>query len=291
MRPLDIASAILVPILWGANFVAAKYGVAFFPPFLLTALRFVMVSLILVPLVARPTFGQLKQIAILSTMSTLHFSLIFVAIYYQLDIASSALIGQLGVPFACILGAIFLDDRIGIWRISGIIIAFLGIGVVSGAPNILEHLNGFYAALGSTVTWGIANVLIKRIHGVSSMSMLAWMGLCTVPMLFALSYIFEYAQWPHLANAPLSAVLGLTYTAICSTILAYGLWYNLLTRFSVSQVTPYSLVTPVFGIGFGQLFFHEELTMQIIIGGLVTIVGVAVIVIRRPKTIMLGEAT
>ena len=90
---------------------------------------------------------------------------------------------------------------------------------------------------------------------------------------------------------PLSALLGVSYTVLCSTIIAYGLWYFLLSRYSVSQVAPYSLLTPIFGIAIGQVFFTEELNTQTIIGGLITIIGVAVIVLRRPKTIVLGEAT
>lgn len=291
MTPLHIFFATLVALLWGFNFVAAKFGVAYYPPFLLTALRFCAASIILIPFVPRPTWPQLKQIMIISTMSSLHFSLIFVALYDNLDIASSALIGQLGVPFACLLGVVFLGDKLGIWRISGIIIAFIGTAIVAGTPSIASHMNGFYAALGSTITWGIANVLVKRVNEINSMSLLAWMGACTVPILFLLSYCFEYQQWPAIFSPPLSAFLGISYTVLCSTIMAYGLWYYLLSRYSVSQVTPYSLLTPVFGIGIGQMFFKEELTLQVIIGGIITILGVTVIVMRRPKTILLGEAT
>jgi O-acetylserine/cysteine efflux transporter len=291
MSPLHAFFAVMVALLWGCNFVAAKYGVAYYPPFLLTAIRFTLASFILIPLVAMPPWRQMKQIMLLSTMSALHFSLIFVALYWELDIASSALIGQLGVPFACILGAMFLNDRIGPWRIAGIIIAFIGTAIVSGAPNILQHMPGFYAALGSTFTWGIANVMIKRIDNVPPMSLLAWMGLFTVPILLGLSYMYEFQAWPVLWDAPLSAILGVSYTALGSTIVAYGLWYFLLTRYAVSQVTPYSLLTPIFGIAIGQMFFREELTMPVIVGGIITILGVAVIVIRRPRTIPLGEAT
>jgi O-acetylserine/cysteine efflux transporter len=290
MRPLDILFAISVALLWGCNFVAAKFGTAFFPPFLLTAIRFTFVSLVLIPFVQRPTWNQLKQIIVLSSMSTFHFSLIFVAIAMGLDIASSALLGQLGVVFACIFGAIFLKDMLGMWRIGGIVIAFIGTAIVAGTPHIMEHMDAFYAAVGSTLTWGIANVLIKRIHGMHSMAMLAWMGLCTVPMLLALSLVFE-PVWPIFSQAPLSAIIAVSYTAVCSTIIAYGLWYYLLARYNVSQVAPFSLLTPIFGIASGQLFFTEELTSQVLLGGFVTIIGVAVIVVRRPKTILLGEAT
>lgn len=291
MSPLHVFFAISVALIWGCNFVAARFGVAYYPPFLLTALRFTAASVILIPLVPRPTWPQLKQIMLISTMSSLHFSLIFVALALHLDIASSALIGQLGVPFACLLGVIFLGDRLGIWRIGGIIIAFLGTMIVAGTPAISEHLPAFYAALGSTLTWGIANVMVKRVSDVGSMSLLAWIGLCTVPMLFTLSLIFEYQDWPPIFSPPLSAFLGVSFTVFFSTIIAYGLWYFLLSHYSVSQVTPYSLLTPAFGIAAGQVFFTETLSPQTIIGGIITILGVAVIVLRRPRTIPLGEAT
>lgn len=291
MRPLHIFFAVMVAILWGANFVAAKYGIAYFPPFFLTGLRFIIVSLLMVPFVPRPTLRQWGAILPISLMSTLHFSLLFVALNYGLDIASAAIIGQLGVPFACLLGVIFMGDRIGVWRLSGIVIAFVGIAIVAGTPNILHNLTAFYLALTCTFVWGAANIFVKRIHDIGSMQLLAWTSVGIVPMVLALSFIFEYQAWPHFTDAPWTALVGLSYTAVFSTIVAYGLWYFLLSRYTVSQVTPFSLLTPIFSIGFGQMFFAETLTAQTLIGGALTIVGVAIIVLRKPQTLQLGEAT
>jgi O-acetylserine/cysteine efflux transporter len=123
------------------------------------------------------------------------------------------------------------------------------------------------------------------------MELLAYSSVLIVPMVFLLSWFFESSAWPPLADAPWQALAGVGYTAVCSTIVAYGLWYFLLSRYTVSQVTPFSLLTPVFGIAFGQLFFAEALTAQTLIGGALTILGVAVIVLRRPQTLQLGEAT
>jgi O-acetylserine/cysteine efflux transporter len=291
MRVLDICFAITVAVMWGGNFVAGKYGVAYFPPIFITGLRFVLVAAMLLPFVPRPSVRQMRIIFPIAVMSTLHFSLLFAALAEGMDIASCAVIGQLGVPFACILGAIFLKDRVGIWRISGIAIAFIGVAIVAGTPNILDNMTAFYIMLGGTFSWGSVNVLVKRAHDIPSMTLLAWVSLFTIPMLFGLSYVVEGNNLPLLESPPLSAVTALFYTAIGSTVVAYGLWYKLLSQYDVSQVTPFSLLAPVFGIAFGQMFFTEELTLQIIIGGLLTIAGVALIVLRRPKTLPLGEAT
>ena len=44
MKPKHIALALLVAALWGINFVAIKIGLKDFPPFLLSALRFLAVA-------------------------------------------------------------------------------------------------------------------------------------------------------------------------------------------------------------------------------------------------------
>ena len=45
------AGLLLVTVVWGANFVAVKAGLAQMPPFLLLALRFAAVAAILLPFV------------------------------------------------------------------------------------------------------------------------------------------------------------------------------------------------------------------------------------------------
>ncbi len=290
MRPLHLLFAVLVAVLWGGNFIAAKYSVAYFPPFLVTALRFALVALMMVPFVPRPTLQQLRRLLPIAVMSTLHFSLLFVALHRQLDISTAALIGQLGVPFACLLGVIFLKDTLGPWRIGGIAISFAGMAVILGAPNISANPTAFFIGLASALTWGAANVLIKRVEDMGSMQMLAWVSVLIIPIALVLSLLFEPSLPPFL-EAPPEALAGLLYTAFFSTVVAYGLWYMLLSRYTVSQVTPFQMLTPIFGIAFGKWFFAEQLTPELLWGGALTIIGVAVIVIRRPKTLPLGEAT
>lgn len=291
MRFIDILFAVTVALMWGGNFIAAKYAITYFPSFFVTALRFIIVATVLIPFVPRPSRAQMKRILPVAVTSSLHFSLMYLALSYHIEVASCAVIGQMGVPFACILGAIFLRDRIGIWRISGIVIAFVGIGIVAGTPNLLSDMTPFYIMIASTFCWGCANVFIKRTHGINNMALLAWVSLFTVPILLCLSFLMEGNQFPLLMSPPLVPVLGLCYTAVCSTIIAYGLWYRLIAQFDISQVAPFSLLTPIFGTVFAQLFFQEALTLHIIAGGILTIAGVGVIVLRRPKTIPLGEAT
>ena len=59
--------------------------------------------------------------------------------------------------------------------------------------------------------------------------------------------------------------------------------------YPLSRVTPFSLLVPIIGIGGGMLVYDEHITPMLIIGGLLTILGVGLITVRRPKLALLDK--
>lgn len=286
MRLLDMFLATLVAAIWGGNYVAAELAMQHFPPFFLTSLRFTFVALLLLPFVKRPDGKQMRQVAQLAlVLGVLHFALLFASMYIGLSIASLAIVVDLGVPFSCLLGAVMHKDKLGPWRIFGMAVAFTGIMIVSESPNIVQHPLAFAVALAGAFFWGLSNIMIKDIRGIGNFQMLGWMAIWAVPALWLISAALEHGQWRLLATATPPIWLALSYTVLGSTLAGYGLWYRLLQKYKVTQVAPFSLLTPVFAILFGHVMFPEPLTWQIILGGAITILGVAVIVVRRPKLV------
>lgn len=81
MTPRQIVCAVLVPLLWGYQFVAIKLGLAEFPPLFFLGLRFLAIALLLIPFVARPTRRQLGPILAISVfLSGLNFGLFFIGL-------------------------------------------------------------------------------------------------------------------------------------------------------------------------------------------------------------------
>lgn len=289
MSPLHIAAALLVTVLWGGNFIAAKFGLLHFPPIFLTMLRFSLTAMLLLPFVKLPTREQMISIAMMSVLNSLHFSLPYIAMAKGLSIASTAITTQLGVPFSCLVGAILLNDKLGRWRTLGMVVAFGGMFIVFGAPEIESHEVAWLYALCAAFFWGTANVAIKHVKTASMMQMLGWASFFTAPQLLVVSALMEPSGWELISTTPTSAMIGLVYTVLCSTLVAYGLWNYLLRAYPVSQVAPFSLLTPILGAAFGQLFFQESLSPEVLLGGAIVIAGVAIIVIRRPKLGMVNE--
>ena len=48
---------------------------------------------------------------------------------------------------------------------------------------------------------------------------------------------------------------------------------------------PYTLLVPVLSVFFGILFLDEALSWELVVGGIITIAGVAVIVLRRSSKV------
>ena len=94
-----------------------------------------------------------------------------------------------------------------------------------------------------------------------------------------------------LQAAPITAWISLSYTIIGASLIAYTLWYNLLRRHPISRVVPYTLLAPVVAFSAGAVYLNEPITLIKIIGGTLTILGVAIIEIRPSKAITDAETT
>jgi O-acetylserine/cysteine efflux transporter len=285
MSALDIGGLLLVAVVWGINFAVVKAGLAELPPVFFVAIRFVAVAAVLIPFTRLPRH-KLPQLAALSvTLGALHFGPMFIGLR-GLDVATAAIAIQLQVPFAAILAALFLGDKLGWRRLLGMATAFAGVAVIAGEPRLDANLVSLFMVVGAALVWAVANIQIKALGDeVDVFALSAWVALFAAPQLFAVSYLLEDGQWTALAAASPLGWFSLAYQVVMVTILGYGIWYWAMRRHPVSQVMPFTLLVPLFGVLSGIVFFDEELTWPMIAGGAATILGVAIIVIRRPRVV------
>ena len=281
----DIAIAVLTMVLWGMNFGFAKWGLSELPPLLFMSMRFLVVALLLVPFVPMPR-GKFRGIAALSvTLGLLHFSMMFTGLTV-IDASTAAIAIQLQVPFAAILAAIFFRETLGWRRALGLVLAFAGVVVIAGAPTLGEGaLPYLLLIVVASFMWAISNVIIKRMGPVNAFQLNGWMALLTVPQLVLASLLLETGQAEAVANIGWKGVVGIAYNSVVVVIIGYALWYSLLKRYSVNQTMPFTLLLPFFGVLSGVLMIGERLTVETLIGGLLTVAGIAVIVLRRPRAV------
>ncbi len=290
MAPIDLALVLLVNLLWGFNFIAAKIGVGELPPMLLTGIRFCLLGLVLAPLIPRVPRDQIRPVlAIALTAGICHFGLLFIGIARVGDVSSAAVAIQLNIPFATILGVLILKETIRWRRISGIVLAFAGVAVIGFEPRVLAYGDGLLLCVAAAFSMAVAMIIMRRLRGVGAFALQGWMGLITGPSMLVFSLLFEEGQGPAIADASMLAWAAVLYTVFGSSLIAHVGNYRLLQRYPVSLTAPMMLLSPVLGILFGVTLLNDTLTTRMIIGSVMTLIGVAIIMLREGRPV--GAAT
>ena len=283
MKPQHLLLALLITVIWGFNFVAAKTALDHFPTFEMLLLRFILLAIILFPFLRVPRNKVRPVMAVGFMVGILHFSLNFSGLGMSGDVSSAAIATQLFIPFGAILAIIFLGERIGMWRIMAVVAAFTGTVVISFDPVVVDHLDALFVVVISAVPMAIATIMLRRLTGVGPMQVQAWTAVVGIPGYLILTILFERGQVEAIRTATFAPVAGIVYAAIAGSIIGHGGLYFLLKHYPVTWVSPLFLLAPVFAIFFGVTVYGDQPTLQILVGGLMTIAGIAVIAIRSAR--------
>ncbi|MFL3648299.1 MAG: DMT family transporter [Oceanospirillaceae bacterium] len=279
MKPLDTLSAISVAIIWGMGFVIAKAAMEHFSPILLMALRFTLTALCMIWFF-RPDpklFNKLFWIAFVS--AAIQYSLTFTGVS-GIDASTAALLIQLEVPFAILLAAVVLGDKLTIRQGVGVSLAFCGAILIVGEPKLANNMRYVLMVIGGGFAWSLGQIMIKMMGVSGGFSLISSVAVFAAPQLFIASYLLEDNQIDQITTASPAAWAAVVYLGMVMTALGYAMWYRLLGLYDVNMVMPFLLLLPVASVIGGYLFLDEILTTKIAIGGLLALAGVAIITLR-----------
>lgn len=279
LKPGDLLLALLANAAWAFNFVAGKAGVTHFRPFLFTALRFAVLLLVLLPFL-RWLPGRMRGVlGIALVQGVVHFSLVFAGLEASGDIASVAIASQLYVPFSALLAVVWLGETLDRWRLAGIASAFSGVLVIGFDPIVFRHLDALLLIVAGAMAMAVATIQMRQLRGVGVFVLQAWIALCATSALALLSLLFEHDQWEAVRTATLLELAAPVYSALGASLVGHGIVYHLLGRYPVSVTTPLMLLAPVLAVVFGVLLWGDVLTWKLVLGGILTLVGIAVITV------------
>ena len=279
----DILIALCAPLLLGFGFAIAKPAMQQFPPFLLMGLRFTITALVLVWWFPIPR-GLIKNLFIVSLIGgTLSYGLVYLGLNI-VDVSSSTLLIQAEVPFGVLIAYFLFKEKPGIKNIFGIIIAFIGLVVLLGAPNLQGKFIGVLLLLSGAFTWSLGVVMVKPISKkIGGFAVAAWISLFCGPMLLLGSFIFDGNTLKYFFSANLNGWLTVAYLGLIMQPLAYGAWYHVIGRNPIHKVLPVMLLFPLTGLSTAILLLGEEPTKQVFIGGAIILFGIGMILFSKPK--------
>lgn len=282
LRPVDVVASLVVVLLWAINFLAGKIALRELPPMLMLALRFVLVAGLLLPFLPRLPRRSLLRVALLScVLGVCHFGLMFAGLA-GVDAGPAAIAIQLTIPFSALLAAVCFGERLGPVQVLGMGLAFVGVYLLAGESTRPVSVYHLLLVVGAAFAWAVANVVIKRLGPVNVFALNGWVAVFAIPQLLVVGLLFERGQVHSMAVASWHAYAAVAYMAVCSSIIAYGLWYYLIERYPMNRIVPLTLLSPVLAVLLAVVLLGEPLTVDTVIGGLLTLAGVAVIEILRP---------
>lgn len=284
-----VVTLIFVTLLWGFNYPVIKYSNQGVSPIFASTLRSIVASIcgLVYCLKKEEKLFHTDRMLFHGVIVGLLFGAEFACIYFGLlytDAARSVLFVYLS-PFVVAIGAHFFlkGDRLTIPKSLGLALAFTGIFVVfGGRPKTAKATMflGDILQITAAVLWGATTLYIKRFMAkrVEPIHTFLYQLFFSIPILLILSIILE-PRWIY--KIDLYIIASLFYQSVIIAFITYLVWFKLIHKYSVSRLSAFTFFTPIFGVLFGILLLHEELTVSLIIGLPMVSMGIFLVNWRR----------
>lgn len=287
-RKTAVGLLVFANVLWGSSYVVAKIALQEVPPPLLGALRVILASALLWPLLIwRTRFDHpatrrlIEPIALGDALRLAGLGLLGVGASYLLDYwgislstatdASLMIIGE--VIFTALLAAWLVGERLGLRKRAGVLVGIAGvlILVLGNAPVGESGAAGWARAAGNGLI--LACLLCESIYTVLGAGLARKYQPLTVltlantgSLLIWLPILAWYCVTGRFPALSLAAIIGIIYLAAITSALCYLIWFSVL-RVAGSSVGAVSLfVQPLVGALLGLALLGDPLTAALLAG-------------------------
>lgn len=289
IAPADAAALVLIAVIWAVNTVGTKYALDYLPPLLASSLRFGLTAAILF-MFWRPAAGAFKPLSIVGLMTAAHFGIQAIGLSLARDLAPMVIAMQLWIPASTIFASLFLHERMGMRRIVGVMVAFAGIVVLAAAPSVIPQLFSFALVSIASIMYGAVSVYVRRSPPVHPLAYQAWIAIAALATLGPLSLFTEPNPADEIASAGWLPLTALAFGAVASSVIGNAMMFGLVQKYEVARTTPYMFITPVIAIALGAWLLGDTITTQFLIGGAITMAGVAITALaERPLRLRRAE--
>jgi drug/metabolite transporter (DMT)-like permease len=131
-------------------------------------------------------------------------------------------------------------------------------------------------ALLGGVAWACTTVIIRctRLASAPATKTLQYQLVSSVILLYA--YAVVSGQTSRFSLTPV-AVTSVLFQGVVITFITYLVWFSLLRRYNVAQLSVFLFLTPLFGVTFGVLLLHDPLDMYFILGAVLVLAGITLV--------------
>jgi drug/metabolite transporter (DMT)-like permease len=234
-------------------------------------------------LLGKKSFALSKKnhggIFLLALIAVFHLWIQVTGLQYTTATNTGWIIGVSPV-FMAILGFIVFKEYLGFIRIAGIVIAFFGLLLLISRGDLfsmdLLSNKGDFLILGSAFTWSVYSMVNKKIS-------LSYSPLLTILFLFLMMavliapFTINENFFREVENLSLNGWLAIAFLGLFCSGIAYVLWAQSLKEMESATVGAFLYFEPFVTVITAWLILEEEITLMIILSGLIITAGVLMV--------------
>ena len=277
MKSSDLAELIGLAALWGASFLFMRMGAAEFGPVALAAVRVTGAIAFLLPLLAlRGQMRALKDHAVpIFIVGITNSALPFPCFSYaalSITAGLSSIFNAATPLMGALIAWLWLKDRLTPARIAGLAIGFAGVMWLAWDKASFKPGGTGWAIVAcmlATLCYGVsANFTKKHLTGVPPLAVAAGSQIAASLVLVVPAVLW----WPQTAPSH-TAWIAAALLAFACTGVAYLLYFRLIAHVGPANAIAVTFLIPVFAVVWGWLFLDEGLTLTMLFGCAVILVG------------------
>ncbi len=280
MRPRDVFELLFLSLLWGGAYLFTRAAVPAFGPAPLVSMRLGIAALILLPIVAwRGGWPQLRAHPRVLFMVGVPFTALpfMLMTWGALHITAglSAVLNATAPMFAALVAHFVLKERLGAWRAGGLLLGFVGVLILMSSGNVsLKTAEGplaVLAVLATALIWSVgATYTRRRMAGVDALVTTA--GSLAAASLFLAP--LAWATWPS-TPPDARAWAEMAFLGLFSSGLGMWMYFRLLRRIGTVPAMSVTFLSPLVAMVSGALYLGEAITLQMVAGCAVVLLGTA----------------
>ncbi|MFD2205466.1 DMT family transporter [Kiloniella antarctica] len=275
---------VVLSILWGGSFFFVGIAVSELEPLTIVTFRvglaaitlWVVIGVMRIPL---PPIGIAWKAFLF--MGVLNNVIPFTLIVWGQTFIASGLASILNATtpfFGVIVATLFLpDERATPLKIFGVILGFLGVVLMFGAPTVSSDTLAQIAILAAAIAYAFAGVYGRKFKTMNINPIVTAAGQVSgaTIILIPLTYIVEGT--PSISDIMHQTWLSLAALAIFSTAIAYILYFKILEKAGATNLLLVTLLVPISAILLGSVFLGENLETSHIVGMIIIALGLSAI--------------
>ena len=277
----------VVDVVWGSTYLAIAYVVDGLPPLLTAAVRFALAAGLLALLVLARKGSQPFRASNRSYLNAAVIGLllllggnggVMIAEDRGLPSGLTALLIA-AVPLYVVLVRTAFKDRPTRRTVTGVGLGFAGLALLLLPGTRPEGVHASTAAipLVGSLLWALGSVLASRIELPKDRLIATAAEMLGGAVGLGIASLIK-GESVHPSHVPLSAWIAFAYLVTFGAVGAFTAYSWLLSNVPVSTAATYAYVNPVVAVALGALVLGEHVTGLSLIGGLITVIAVAVVV-------------